>query len=87
MKQTITHNLLYLVLKMPPKRVLVSYGVDIDAVAGWLGSYGGEDSVSDISRSIFAAEVGVPRMLKLFQKKNIRATWFIPGHTLETFPN
>jgi hypothetical protein len=26
------------------------YGVDIDAVAGWLGSYGGEDSTSDISR-------------------------------------
>ena len=30
--------------------MLVSYGVDIDAVAGWLGSYGGEDSSSDISR-------------------------------------
>lgn len=35
---------------MGKKRVLVSYGVDIDAVAGWLGSYGGEDSVNDISR-------------------------------------
>lgn len=32
------------------KRVLVSYGVDIDAIAGWLGSYKGEDSTSDISR-------------------------------------
>jgi hypothetical protein len=32
------------------KRVLVGYGVDIDAVAGWLGSYKGEDSTSDISR-------------------------------------
>ncbi|SPO48193.1 probable polysaccharide deacetylase family protein [Moesziomyces antarcticus] len=71
---------------MPAKRVLVSYGVDIDAVAGWLGSYGGEDSPSDISRGIFAAEVGVPRMLRLFAKKDIRATWFIPGHTLESFP-
>jgi hypothetical protein len=35
---------------MGKKRVLVGYGVDIDAVAGWLGSYGGEDSSSDISR-------------------------------------
>ncbi len=75
-----------LVFDMPAKRVLVSYGVDIDAVAGWLGSYGGEDSPSDISRGIFAAEVGVPRMLRLFAKKGIRATWFIPGHTLESFP-
>ena len=35
---------------MGKKRVLCGYGVDIDAVSGWLGSYGGEDSVSDISR-------------------------------------
>jgi hypothetical protein len=35
---------------MGKKRVLVSYGVDIDAVSGWLGSYGGEDSANDISR-------------------------------------
>ena len=35
---------------MGKKRVLVSYGVDIDAIAGWLGSYKGEDSQSDVSR-------------------------------------
>jgi len=35
---------------MGKKRVLCSYGIDIDAVAGWLGSYGGEDSTNDISR-------------------------------------
>lgn len=34
----------------PRTGVLVSFSVDIDAVAGWLGSYGGEDSTSDISR-------------------------------------
>lgn len=37
---------------MGKKRVLVSYGVDVDAVAGWLGSYGGEDSSNDISRGL-----------------------------------
>jgi len=26
-------------------------------------------------------------VLKLFDKYNIKATWFIPGHTLETFPD
>lgn len=35
---------------MGKKRVMVSWGVDVDAVAGWLGSYGGEDSTNDISR-------------------------------------
>jgi hypothetical protein len=37
---------------MGKKRVLVGFGVDIDAVAGWLGSYGGEDSTSDMSRGM-----------------------------------
>ncbi|QRD83422.1 FMN-dependent dehydrogenase-domain-containing protein [Aspergillus flavus] len=72
--------------KMGKKRILVGYGVDIDAVAGWLGSYGGEDSVSDISRGLWAGHIGTPRLLKLFEKYNIKASWFIPGHTLETFP-
>ncbi|PMD64017.1 glycoside hydrolase/deacetylase [Hyaloscypha bicolor E] len=72
---------------MAKKRVLVGYGVDIDAVAGWLGSYGGEDSSSDISRGMFAGTIGVRRLLKLFEKNNMKATWFIPGHSLETFPD
>lgn len=71
---------------MGKKRVLVSYGVDIDAVAGWLGSYKGEDSTSDISRGYFAGTIGVERILKMFNKYGITATWFIPGHSLETFP-
>jgi hypothetical protein len=31
-----------------PKEIKAIFGVDIDAVGGWLGSYGGEDSPSDI---------------------------------------
>ncbi|KAG9313243.1 carbohydrate esterase family 4 protein [Chiua virens] len=69
-----------------PRTILLGFGVDVDAVAGWLGSYGGEDSPLDISRGIYAGEVGVPRLLKLFKKYSITTTWFIPGHSLETFP-
>jgi peptidoglycan/xylan/chitin deacetylase (PgdA/CDA1 family) len=68
------------------RKILVGFGVDVDAVAGWLGSYGGEDSPLDISRGMYAGEVGVPRLLKLFDKYKIKTTWFIPGHSLETFP-
>lgn len=68
------------------KEIFVSYGVDVDAVAGWLGSYGGEDSPDDISRGLFAGEVGSPRLLKLFKKYKLKTTWFIPGHSIETFP-
>ena len=69
------------------KEILCAFGVDIDAVAGWLGSYGGEDSPSDIQRGVFAGQVGTPRLLKLFDKFKIKASWFIPGHSIETFPD
>ncbi|EPY5262346.1 polysaccharide deacetylase family protein [Klebsiella variicola] len=68
------------------KEILCAFGVDVDAVAGWLGSYGGEDSPDDISRGLFAGEVGAPRLLKLFAEQRLRTTWFIPGHSIETFP-
>ncbi|MDO4906766.1 polysaccharide deacetylase [Neisseria sp.] len=68
------------------KKILVAYGVDVDAVAGWLGSYGGEDSPDDISRGLFAGEVGSLRLLDLFDKYKLKTTWFIPGHSVETFP-
>ena len=69
-----------------PREIFVSFGIDVDAVAGWLGSYGGEDSPDDISRGLFAGEVGSPRLLKLFAQLGIKTTWFIPGHSIETFP-
>lgn len=68
------------------KKIYIAVGVDVDAVGGWLGSYGGEDSPNDISRGLFAGEVGVPRLLQLAQRRNIPFTWFWPGHSIETFP-
>ncbi len=55
-------------------------------MAGWLGSYGGEDSPDDISRGLFAGEVGSPRLLTLFERFGIMTNWFTLGHSIETFP-
>jgi peptidoglycan-N-acetylglucosamine deacetylase len=68
------------------KEILCAFGIDVDAVAGWLGSYGGQDSPDDISRGLFAGEVGTPRLLELFRRHDLRTTWFVPGHSIETFP-
>ena len=68
------------------KEILCAYGVDVDAVAGWIGSYGGAESPDDISRGLFAGEVGVPRLLDLFERAGLKTSWFIPGHSIETFP-
>lgn len=69
-----------------PKEILVGFGVDVDAVGGWLGSYGGENSPDDISRGLFAGEVGVPRLLELFRRRGLTRTFSWPGHSIETFP-
>jgi len=57
---------------MADKKISCAFGVDLDAVCGWLGSYGGEDSPDDISRGMFAGEVGAPRLLKLFDRLGSR---------------
>ncbi|QDB78282.1 polysaccharide deacetylase [Georgenia wutianyii] len=67
------------------KDIKVCIGVHVDAVAGWLGSYGGQDSPNDIQRGMFAGEVGVPRLRRLLQQRELPATWFVPGHSIDTF--
>ena len=69
------------------KEIFCAFGVDVDAVGGWLGSYGGEDSPLDISRGMFSGEVGTPRLVQLFDRFGIKTTWFVPGHSCETFPD
>lgn len=37
-------------------------------------------------QGLFAGTIGVRRLLKMFGKYDISTTWFIPGHSLDTFP-
>src|SRR3954470_11763251 len=39
-----------------------------------------------LSHGEFGPRVGVPRILALLSERRIPATWFVPGHTLVTFP-
>jgi peptidoglycan/xylan/chitin deacetylase (PgdA/CDA1 family) len=69
------------------KKVLVGHGVDVDAVSGWINTQIGlKADVTNISRGVFGATVGVDRLLKLFDKYNIKASWYVPGHSIESFP-
>src|SRR5918998_4018714 len=70
--------------RMTEKEIFCALQVDVDAVAGWLGSYGGADSPDDISRGVFAGEVGGPRLVELFRRYDLTQTFFSPGHSIET---
>lgn len=72
-----------------PRKVKIALSVDFDAVSHWLGTGCHPDNnMADYSSGIFAGQVGVYRLLDLFTKNNVadKMTWFIPGHTAETFP-
>lgn len=76
----------------PPKRnkIRIAVSIDLDAVSGWLGTGHHPDNIlADYSAGFFAAKVGVPRLLRMLTKLHIadRCTWFIPGHSAESFPD
>ena len=56
---------------------------DFDAVSGFIAQ--GLRSPTPLSRGEFGL-VGAERILDLLKRHDIPATWFIPGHTIETFP-
>ncbi|HYC48393.1 MAG TPA: polysaccharide deacetylase [Burkholderiales bacterium] len=66
-------------------RALVCLTFDFDAISGWIAR--GMNSPGPVSRGEFGPNVGVPRLLELLRRYRIRSSWFIPGHTLETYPH
>lgn len=57
---------------------------DFDAVSSWISA--GMTSPGAISRGEFGA-VAAPRILRLLEERGIQSTWFVPGHTAETYPD
>src|SRR5579863_7805695 len=64
-------------------RHIVCLTFDFDAISGFIAR--GMTSPTPISRGEFGV-VGAERILGLLRRYEIRSTWFIPGHTLETYP-
>lgn len=70
------------------RKVQVALSVDFDAISGLLGTGKNDaNNKADYSQGFFAGTVGVHRLIKLFKKHDVAAkvTWFLPGHSIETF--
>jgi peptidoglycan/xylan/chitin deacetylase (PgdA/CDA1 family) len=65
-------------------RSIVCLTFDFDAISGWIAR--GMTTPGPISRGEFGPDVGVPRVLELLARHDVPSSWYIPGHTLETFP-
>ena len=66
---------------MPRRIVCLTF--DFDAVSIWIAR--ALTTPTPMSRGEFGL-IGARRILALLKKYDIRSTWFIPGHTIESFP-
>ena len=65
-------------------RHIVCLTFDYDAMSGFIAR--GMTSPTPVSRGEFGPNVAAQRILALLKKYRIRTSWYIPGHTLETYP-
>jgi peptidoglycan/xylan/chitin deacetylase (PgdA/CDA1 family) len=65
-------------------RLTVALTFDHDAISDGVRR---GDSPVKLSHAEFGHRVGVPRILDLLERESIPSTWFVPGHTLVTFPD
>jgi peptidoglycan-N-acetylglucosamine deacetylase len=57
---------------------------DFDALSVWLAYE--KVTPAMLQRGEYGARVGVPRILRLLDTHGLKATFFVPGHTVESFP-
>lgn len=69
---------------MPDSRVALCF--DFDAVSPWIHTFGANDSPTKLSRGLLGVDVGAPRILRVLNRTGVSSTWFVPGHTIDSFP-
>jgi peptidoglycan-N-acetylglucosamine deacetylase len=66
-------------------RAIVCITFDFDALSGFIAR--GMMTPTPVSRGEFGPRVAVPRILALLRKHDVPSSWYVPGHTLESFPD
>ena len=64
---------------------IVCITFDFDAISGFVAR--GSRTPTPVSRGEFGPRVAAPRLLALMKKHRIESSWYVPGHTIETFPD
>jgi peptidoglycan/xylan/chitin deacetylase (PgdA/CDA1 family) len=67
---------------VPRSTVCLSF--DFDAMSVWFAYE--RVTPAMLQRGEFGARVGVPRILRFLRERDLPATFFVPGHTVESFP-
>jgi peptidoglycan/xylan/chitin deacetylase (PgdA/CDA1 family) len=65
-------------------RLTVCLTFDFDAMSAWIG-FNKSNNPTTISRGEFGA-IAVTRILPLLERQNVKATFYVPGHTALAYP-
>ena len=69
-------------------RAAASFTFDVDAESCVLAHDPGAVSrMSLMGHQSYGPRVGVPRLLRLLRRQEVRATFFVPGHTADGYPD
>jgi peptidoglycan/xylan/chitin deacetylase (PgdA/CDA1 family) len=68
---------------MPNSTIALTF--DFDALSVWFGYPNTTPAM--LARGEYGARVGVLRVLELLRIHHLPATFFIPGHTIDSFPH
>jgi peptidoglycan/xylan/chitin deacetylase (PgdA/CDA1 family) len=63
---------------------IVCLTFDFDAISGFVAR--GQTTPGWRSRGEFGPGVGAPRLLALLRRYGMRTSWYVPGHTVESYP-
>ena len=73
-------------MTMPRNDCSACLTFDFDSFSVWLHEFG-FSSPTHMSKGEFAGRVAVPRILDLLASRDIKATFFIPGHSVKSWPD
>jgi peptidoglycan/xylan/chitin deacetylase (PgdA/CDA1 family) len=73
-------------MSMAEKPHFVCLTFDFDALSVWLAG-SSLATPAELSRGEYGARVAIPRILDLLAAYDLPTTFFIPGHTAESFPD
>jgi peptidoglycan/xylan/chitin deacetylase (PgdA/CDA1 family) len=66
-------------------RAWVCLSFDFDAMSSWI--FREQSTPTPLSRGEYGARVGLPRVLELLDRYGVPATFFVPGHSADTWPH
>jgi len=69
-------------------RSAAAFTFDVDAESTVLATDPGNSSrMSLMSHQAYGPRIGVPRLLQLLERRDIKSTFFVPGFTADTYPD